>query len=201
LKNVSHLRAFSLLHSFRSSHIEYIHAYTLDLLISRVRRDRDRMVVGFTTTCAIIAFHHWSCEFEPRSWRGVLYTALCDKVCQQLATGRWFSPGTLISSTNKTDRHDITKILLKVALSTIYQTKPTNHILVDFKSSLEHVLYVYYVSTRNKTLILILNWICRHFDVREDGCIGRSANIHSSASTACLMIGCVFCTVDFCNHV
>jgi hypothetical protein len=28
-------------------------------------------------------------------------------------------PGTPISSTNKTDRHDITEILLKVALNTI----------------------------------------------------------------------------------
>jgi hypothetical protein len=37
----------------------------------------------------------------------------------QLATGRWFSPGTLVSSTNKTDSHDITEILLKVALNTI----------------------------------------------------------------------------------
>jgi hypothetical protein len=34
--------------------------------------DRDRMVVGFTTTCAISAYHHWSCGFEPRSWRSVL---------------------------------------------------------------------------------------------------------------------------------
>jgi hypothetical protein len=25
----------------------------------------------------------------------------------------WFSPGTLVSSTNKTDRHDIAEILLK----------------------------------------------------------------------------------------
>jgi hypothetical protein len=23
-----------------------------------------------------------SCEFEPRSWRGVLDTTICDKVCQ-----------------------------------------------------------------------------------------------------------------------
>ena len=30
-----------------------------------------------------------------------------------------FSPGTLVSCTNKTDRHDITEILLKVSLSTI----------------------------------------------------------------------------------
>jgi hypothetical protein len=35
-----------------------------------------------------------------------------------------FSPGTLVSSTKKADRHDITEILLKVALNTINQTKP-----------------------------------------------------------------------------
>jgi hypothetical protein len=44
---------------------------------------------------------------------------LCDQVCQWLAAGQWFSPGIPISSTNKTDRHDITEILLKVALNTI----------------------------------------------------------------------------------
>ena len=31
----------------------------------------DRMAVGFTTTCAISADHHWCCEFESRSGRGV----------------------------------------------------------------------------------------------------------------------------------
>jgi hypothetical protein len=31
-----------------------------------------------------------------------------------------FSPGGLVSSTNKTDRHDITEILLKVVLNTIH---------------------------------------------------------------------------------
>jgi hypothetical protein len=31
----------------------------------------------------------------------------------------WFSPGTVVSSTNKTDQHDIAKILLKVALKAI----------------------------------------------------------------------------------
>ena len=49
------------------------------------------------------------------SWWGVLYTALCDTVCQWLATGWCFFPSTLVSSYNKTDRHDITEILLKVA--------------------------------------------------------------------------------------
>ena len=67
------------------------------LIHSRGRHGCDRMVVtvGFTTTCAISAYHHWSCDFEPRSWRGVLDTTLCDKVCQWLATSRCFSPGTL----------------------------------------------------------------------------------------------------------
>ena len=37
--------------------------------------------------------------------RGILDTTLCDKVCQWLATGRWFSPDLPVSSTNKTDRH------------------------------------------------------------------------------------------------
>jgi hypothetical protein len=80
----------------------------------------DRMVVGFTTTCAISAYHYECREFASRLWRGVLDTTLCDKVCRWLATGR--SLGTLVSSTNKADRHDINEILLKVALNTITLT-------------------------------------------------------------------------------
>ena len=49
-------------------------------------------------------------------WRCVLDTTLCDKVCQWLATGRWFSRGATVSSTNKTDGQDKTEILLKVVL-------------------------------------------------------------------------------------
>jgi hypothetical protein len=37
----------------------------------RDHRDHDRMVVGFTTTYAISAYHHWCCEFESRLGRGV----------------------------------------------------------------------------------------------------------------------------------
>ena len=44
------------------------------------------------------------------------------KVCQRLAAGRWFSLGTPVSFTNKTDRHDLIEILLKVALNTITPT-------------------------------------------------------------------------------
>ena len=46
------------------------------------RGGHDLMVVGFTTTCVISAYHLLSCEFEPSSWRGVLDTTLCDKVCK-----------------------------------------------------------------------------------------------------------------------
>jgi hypothetical protein len=42
-----------------------------------------------------------------------------DKVCQWLVAGQWFSPSTTVSSTNKTDCHNITEILLKVVLNTI----------------------------------------------------------------------------------
>jgi hypothetical protein len=57
--------------------------------------------------------------------RGVLDTTLCDKVCQWLLTGQWFSPGTPVSYTNKTDRHDKTEILLKVSL------KHTTYVVID----------------------------------------------------------------------
>ena len=62
---------------------------------------------------------------KPVHGDGVLDTTLCDKVCQLHATGRWFSPGTPVSSTNKTDHNYITEILLKVALNTINQLNQT----------------------------------------------------------------------------
>jgi hypothetical protein len=54
--------------------------------------------------------------------RCVLDTTLCDQVCQWLAIVLWFSPGTSVSSINKTDHNDKTQILLKVASNTINQT-------------------------------------------------------------------------------
>ena len=35
----------------------------------------------------------------------------------------WFFPGTPVSSTNNTERHDITEILLKVTLNTKYRQR------------------------------------------------------------------------------
>jgi hypothetical protein len=51
-------------------------------------------------------------QYEINRW-GVLDTTLCDKVCQWLATGRLFSPGTPVSSTCKTYHHDIVEIGVK----------------------------------------------------------------------------------------
>ena len=59
--------------------------------------------------------------------RGVLDTKLCDKVCLGLTAGRWFSLGTLGSSANKTDGHEIAEILLKVALNIIALAPQTEH--------------------------------------------------------------------------
>ena len=47
-------------------------------------------------------------EFESRSWRSVLDSTLCDKIFSGY-------------SNNKTDRHEITEILLKMALISITQ--------------------------------------------------------------------------------
>ena len=44
------------------------------------------------------------------------------QVCHWFAAGLSFSSGTLVSSINKTDRHNIAEILLKVALNTTSHT-------------------------------------------------------------------------------
>ena len=85
----------------------------------------------FTTTCAISSYHNWRFEFEPRSWHRyrVLGARLCVKVCQWLVTRRWFSPGTPVSFTNKTDHHDIIEMSNTI--------KPTQYIprcLFGFKT-------------------------------------------------------------------
>ena len=69
---------------------------------------------------------------------GVLNTTLCHKVCQLIAAGQLFSSGTTVSSTNKTNHHNIAEILLKVTLNTITLTlkwkKPNNRIKAMFAS-------------------------------------------------------------------
>ena len=70
--------------------------------------------VPITTKVVSLNPVHGKVYFDP---------TLCDKGFQWLATGQWFSLGTPVSSTNKTDCHDITEILLKVALNNINQNQ------------------------------------------------------------------------------
>ena len=82
------------------------------------------------------AWPYSSCEYESHSRKGVQDTTLRDKVCQRLAAGLWFFRGTLISSTNKTDCHDITDILMKVVLNTIslkYHCINNKHSLISYE--------------------------------------------------------------------
>jgi len=92
------------------------------------------MVVGFTATYVISVYHYHSYESESHSWRGVLDIALCDTVSQLLAAGQWFSPITLVSSTNKTQHNDIAEILLNVAVN--FQSQNLNYIYAPLDYSL-----------------------------------------------------------------
>jgi len=76
-------------------------------------------------------------------------------------TGLWFSSGTTVFSTNKTDRHDISEILLKVALNTItlipYNSKQLDgnneqHInCVEFLFKIRHLDF-HFTNQDNKNL-------------------------------------------------
>ena len=74
--------------------------------------------------------------------------ALCHKACRWLATGRWFSLGTPVSPTNKTDDQDTTEILLKVALNTIKPT-PNNR---DLRSTFDNRLNIWLL---NQTVLYL----------------------------------------------
>ena len=63
--------------------------------------------------------------------------------------GRWFSQGTPVFSTKKTDSHNITDILLKVALSTIAH-KTLSSSLIEFKC-VTSILKVFYTAPNEET--------------------------------------------------
>ena len=88
------------------------------------------MVAGFTTTCAISAYHHQSCEFESRSGRGVQHYVIkfvsdLRQVGGFLLVLRFPPPVKLTAS------HDIAYILLKVALTSTKQTNKQTHTYKD----------------------------------------------------------------------
>ena len=49
-----------------------------------------------------------------------------------------------LASTNKTNRHDISEILLKVALNTIKQTNNNSPNIQCFSTAIVYYIYIYY---------------------------------------------------------
>ena len=77
--------------------------------------------------------------------RGVLDTTLCDKVCQWFAAGRWFSPGSPFSSTNKTGRSDIIWIFNKKK-SGVQHHKPNQSLICQLALTYSLTVYLYYTN-------------------------------------------------------
>ena len=68
------------------------------------------------------------------------------------ATGRWFLTVTPFSTTNKTDNHNITVLLLKVALSTITLTL---FLSLTLKKMASNIIYIPKVDTITNMAIYI----------------------------------------------
>ena len=118
-----------------------------------IRQVKPRMLIKITIRKSLVFIAKWgpSWSWSYGSW---IHNYLCNQclsplklwvrtpfmvrcldttlgyICQWLATGRWFSHGTPVSFITEANRHDITEIVLNVALSTItLYTKP----LFDWK--------------------------------------------------------------------
>ena len=91
----------------------------------RDRRGRDCMTVGFTTTYAISVHHHITTKVASSNpAHGEMYSIqrYVIKLVSYLRQVGVFFHGTPVSSTNKTDCHDINEIVLQVALNIIILT-------------------------------------------------------------------------------
>ena len=111
------------------------------------------MVVGFTTTCAIRNPVH-----------GEVYSIqhYVIKFVSDLRQVGGFCPDPQICSTNKTDHHDITEILLKVPLNTIKQS--------------ENVLR--WFSAKNWfSIICDEDWLITYIQIHVDFCLNLNSDV------------------------
>ena len=69
-------------------------------------------------------------------------------------TGRWFSPGSPVPSTNKTDRHDITVIQKNVVLKVVLNTINLLYIYTELQDTSEIIKKKYCVYGQNNKKIL-----------------------------------------------
>jgi hypothetical protein len=108
---------------------------------------RDRMVVTITTTVVSSSPAHAEVYLVQ------LY--VINKVCQWLAAGQWFSVGTSVSSSNKTDHHDIAEILFQTGVK--HHNRNTNHtfkLLNAYQSILRKHLISYVISKPSNLYLL-----------------------------------------------
>ena len=102
-------------------------ALKLNYLLSWGRRGRDRMVVGFTTMQSVPIITN---VVSSSSVHGKVYRYSIQYYVIKFVSDLWQVSGYSVSSTNKTDRLDITEILLKVALNTITLIHFTFHMFL-----------------------------------------------------------------------
>ena len=94
------------------------------------------VVIGTDYTDSFKSNYHTTTTVP--SWWDVHNTTLCDKVCEWLV---------LVSSSNEIDRHNISEILLKVALNTVPLTLKDTVLKLYLKSTT-------YIVYRNKNTLL-----------------------------------------------
>ena len=138
--------------------------------ICRGRCGCGRMIIWFTTTCAISTlYHHLSCEFELHLWSGVLDTAaLCLKVCYWLATRSVVFSSFLH---HKTDCHDIAEILLKVALNTINQIKGFSSMFHKITCWIKSIFVKFRIYTYALSAYLLFYRFQARSFILQDSCI------------------------------
>jgi hypothetical protein len=100
------------------------------------------MVVGFISTYAIWAYHLQCCEFESHSDEVYSIQHYVIKFNSDFRRIVCFFRGTQVFSTNKTDRHNIAEILLKVALNTINLNLITYYNEIQVKINLTMMLFI-----------------------------------------------------------
>jgi hypothetical protein len=94
-------------------------------------------------------------------------------VTQWLVTVRWFSPGTPFCFTNKTDRHEITEILFKLAFNTKFIcfnkiTKIYFLIIYNFKYQINKLQQACQCSKLN--VLFLSGILVRSFPMKMNSC-------------------------------
>jgi hypothetical protein len=88
----------------------YCHGLLLKIFLFRPLKELNYL------TLSVLEAYSRNVLYLGRLCQGVPNTTLCNKLCQ-FTCGCWFSADTSVASSNNTDGHDITEILLNVVLN------------------------------------------------------------------------------------